>query len=927
MYHQINKNSSYFRNALYKEYKQKCIYCGVYIQLRNMHVDHIIPQKMPCIQDEEIKEYLLELESEGFIPDSIENFLPSCPACNNTKRNSLFKVANLRYYHEIARGHVHNILKIIELQKNEKQFFYEPIDENIWKIVDFSFQRDISHAIMGYRLTSADVQACPEFSQVERIEKQIRLADYVVIQGETGCGKSISLFQTAFRFWNIGWKVYQLKNDPEIDSVILPNNTEKSIYIVDDAQVFKDYVIDDICKQARPNRKVIVAKTVTDSIGAETILLTNKDSVNTLYQDFLKRKNIILPIVRANDRTIGVNMFDTPIEHRIESAKEAKTPWQFTYILRGGWRSMKEAYFSICKHNNCDLLSAIIASFQILLLDNSVSLDYINKLTGQYNLKYKWTTDDISYLVRNRIVISEDDIRILHLESASIIVTLFFDSKKNEKSDILLRIIENEFINHAISPLGIVWLCNVCRRDFRYYYDAEELFLTDKIINSISGRIKSLHTSEEVRNTLFLLDKILISDREKNRGIQIFEENEKELIRLLSNVDSVSAWGFKDLLNSLYNQNKKIYMRFVKAIDWKALMKRMMKEQCPNYYSWGGLFNRGLSLIGKKKYSVYSEEMYSVMSWIISKTRIYNIVPTTWFISKVAFLNYDKVHDLMQELQPIYKNFFDSDIEEAIHIFDFDFMNYILGLNHFENISPTEGQRKTANMIIDAIPKQRMANVISNSNMQEWSVIRDVLYLIYQYNKDKYIDIINYISLDELSVSTENSWDSRYEICMIIDVLWSAKTNIAQTFIRLNLSKIECFYSNMIAIDAKLAIKVHKQNGIPLEIFTEHWWGDSLSAIKALLKVDAVFADMYLSDNAEQIAERYNKVTALDFSNKYLLDILKLIKQTNICTYNKIIEHIDKDKILNNWDNCGGINPRKKYWIAKRKKEFLDMIS
>lgn len=66
MYHPMDKKSSYLRNALYKEYKQNCVYCGVHIQLRNMHVDHIIPQNMPQIQDDEISDYLSELEKEQY---------------------------------------------------------------------------------------------------------------------------------------------------------------------------------------------------------------------------------------------------------------------------------------------------------------------------------------------------------------------------------------------------------------------------------------------------------------------------------------------------------------------------------------------------------------------------------------------------------------------------------------------------------------------------------------------------------------------------------------------------------------------------------------------------------------------------------------------------------------------------------------------
>ena len=68
-------------------------------------------------------------------------------------------------------------------------------------------------------------------------------------------------------------------------------------------------------------------------------------------------------------------------------------------------------------------------------------------------------------------------------------------------------------------------------------------------------------------------------------------------------------------------------------------------------------------------------------------------------------------------------------------------------------------------------------------------------------------------------------------------------------------------------------------------------------------------------------------MTALDFQERYSLDILKLIKKTNNNTYNKLLESIDKEKIVKKWDMCSGISPHQKHWVEKRKKEFFDMIS
>ena len=167
-FHPFKKESSYLRTAIFRIYKEKCAYCGRTIQQRDMHIDHIIPSNMSACNDTDVDQYLQELERLGFVRDCIENYLPSCPACNVEKSNRVYTALNLRSFHEKARSHVEDILdRIKALRTKGDEYFFEPIDPTVWESLDFSYQRDISHAIMGYRLTPADVKTCPRFPQTQ----------------------------------------------------------------------------------------------------------------------------------------------------------------------------------------------------------------------------------------------------------------------------------------------------------------------------------------------------------------------------------------------------------------------------------------------------------------------------------------------------------------------------------------------------------------------------------------------------------------------------------------------------------------------------------------------------------------------------------------------------------------------------------------
>lgn len=162
------------------------------------------------------------------------------------------------------------------------------------------------------------------------------------------------------------------------------------------------------------------------------------------------------------------------------------------------------------------------------------------------------------------------------------------------------------------------------------------------------------------------MDKITISDK-KEKGIKIILDNKDRIVDLTNNADSVSASGFSELFNSMYNYDHKQYYNLSRRILWSSLMKRMMKEQAPNYYTWGKLFNRGLSLRGKRQYCSYSEDMYKVAKWVISKATVYNIEEITLFLCSVSFLIYVRMDILISEIIPVYERFFDSNTERAIY--------------------------------------------------------------------------------------------------------------------------------------------------------------------------------------------------------------------------------------------------------------------
>lgn len=920
MYHPYRKDSSHLRSAMFNSHKGKCAYCGRTMQQRDMHIDHIVPSNMGQCADEDVIKYLKELESEEFAIDSIENYLPSCAACNIQKSNQLFRESNLRYYHEMARNHVDTILIRIEsLKLQSTESYYEPIDAELWEALDFSYQRNIAHAIMGYRLTPADVEACPQFPQVEEMKHQLSVVDYVILQGQTGCGKSISMYQTAYEFYKESWMVYRYRSTDSNTVPQIPDNTEKSLYIIDDAQLLSNKSIEAITEQARPNSKVILAKTVAHSVNCDSLLLTNADAVNILYEDFMRRKDEILPIVHKCDDRIGVNFTDSRIEWRLENARKASTPWQFNYTLRGGWQSVKGQYQTISTHRNCGLLAAIISVFQIMQLDNSVNFDWLCTWIQQIDSSFIWNYDDLKYLVGQKVVLSEDNVRIVHLESAKAIVAQFLENSAASKT-ILSRIAEKAFIDKRITPLGIVWLCNGLSSYTWYNYERD--LISENLINCALGDLSIINSSGARMETAYFMEKVFTIDYDRN-GYWYFRKNMKTISEWIESADSETAYAYSYLINTLYNASHNQHRKFVCNINWVQLLNSLDCEKEPNLYAWGELLNR--LTVSINKVFPFEDALHSTIDRLADKANVHNISGFSDFLSSIARLSPDHVHETVRKLVPVYRSFFVKDMTHASEIFDFDFLRCVCGLHFLGGHRTTKQEHETSQKIVVSIPTKEFADAFSNSYPRDWQKFHEIMCLIEKYDKEKARNIVEQVDIARLTEMANGSWGKPHEIIDLCSALAVGDCKIARHFVEHNQHRIQTMYSPLIIVAPECAVNLYRQ-GTPVEIMTEHWWAYSFYALRELIRVDSAATKGILCKNLPAIAERLNKITAFYFEERYCLNFVQLIKEFDRGVFSDLLEQINIKQLETSWEESYKRSYKKRQ-VEQRYQKLLNILA
>ena len=246
-----------------------------------------------------------------------------------------------------------------------------PHGSAIWEMVTFGGDRGLGPALMGYSLGPSDASACPRLTEVDTVLSQLKIAYSARLIGEPGAGKSICSYQAAKDLAAEGCKVLRLINhqDDNISlEAALPG--ERRLYLIDDAHLLKPHVLSRIEDQAGPVRLVLSTHNAIERvIHRGSITLDAKRAVKTIATALRANLPKTLEAVRLADDDVGERMMNADIGDRLDHAESAADrPWQFCFVLGGGWRRSKQAADS-ARANNADLILAAVAIRQLASRD------------------------------------------------------------------------------------------------------------------------------------------------------------------------------------------------------------------------------------------------------------------------------------------------------------------------------------------------------------------------------------------------------------------------------------------------------------------------------------------------------------------------------------------------------------------------------
>jgi len=326
-------------------------------------------------------------------------------------------------------------------------------EASVWSEVKFEAARDLGPALMGRPLGPADVAACPSLPEVAMLISDLERSGSARLAGVAGAGKSISILQVARQMHDCGWRVLR-SMDPIIEIPPLDTNQNPTLYIVDDAHLTRPALLRELEEQASTSRWVLSAYTISEDMGGlpGAIQLDAKRAVRVIADGLRASPEATLAAVRRADNRVGNHPHDERLDLRLEQAAEhAHYPWQFCFILGGGWRRAS-TLASSARSARADLVLAAAAIRQLAARDARCSRDALMQLIGGA-LPISNIDAAIAWLVRERLLLSVDDLRCPHQRLASVLLARILDGQSAEERQTIACMLKTALGDDGM-PLG-----------------------------------------------------------------------------------------------------------------------------------------------------------------------------------------------------------------------------------------------------------------------------------------------------------------------------------------------------------------------------------------------------------------------------------------------------------------------------------------
>lgn len=653
------------------------------------------------------------------------------------------------------------LASLVEMSDTKLLETSNPHGSAVWEMVTFDDDRGLGPALMGYPLGPSDATACPRLTEAGTVLTQLKIAYSVRLIGEPGAGKSICSYQAAKELAADGFEVLRLL-DPQADNIALEAALpgKRRLYLIDDAHLLKPHILSRIEDQAGPARLVLSTHNAFERVSHRgAITLDAKRAVKTIAAALRADLPKTLEAVRLADDDVGERMMNADLGERLDHAENAADrPWQFCFVLGGGWRRSKQAADS-ARAASTDLVLAAVAIRQMVSRDARAVPAEISEVCERAGIDTGTTDQGLEWLRKQRVVVGVADCRTPHQRFASVVLKRILEGQDKDGREKIAAMIEGVLCDPQFPYAGLRVLIHELRFGSSDY--SWTRLLGQPGVEAAVARCWAAEGSDRGFAALVLSD---LWDFAEGGATSVVSPHVATLANWISN-PSDGAYGFGHILNNLAQQDRDVAEKAVAAADPMAIAMAYSNANPDTAYGLADLlhsiayvkvddFNAKVrtALDRDKLRELAKHEAFLEDAFIFSK-----------FCASVVWWDENLALEMAELFVPTAQQVLTKDPVEGFDQLSHDFASTVLRVFdvlhvYVGELKPTRRQWTIARRMCEKIDPKRVAEHISTVRPRHFQSAGFFLHFLCQSAPRKYEAVLRQLDWEKLDSVIGDDW-------------------------------------------------------------------------------------------------------------------------------------------------------------------------
>ena len=353
--------------------------------------------------------------------------------------------------------------------------------------------------------------------------------------------------------------------------------------MIDDAHLTLDHVLQAAEAETNPTRMLLSTHNAVGqgSGGRGAIVLDAKRAVGVIAARLRADRAATLAVVRRADDTVGDRPHEESLDHRLDhAAKQADRPWQFCFILGGGWRRATAAA-DAARAAGADLTLAAVAIYQLASRDARPKRDALHAMLAAAGVPAMIADAALNWLINERLVVGPNDLRAPHQRIATVVLGRILagqDRPQRETVGELLNI-ALEDASHPLAGLRLL-LDELPRLGFPYSWT--HLVQPARLTRLIARCWEAENTTDRMFAMLVLAE---LGEYVPGWPHSVLDGRYDVLAKWFSDPEDPSGYGIGRLTNSVRGKDAALANALVGASDPETVAEAVSKATAKTAYN------------------------------------------------------------------------------------------------------------------------------------------------------------------------------------------------------------------------------------------------------------------------------------------------------------------------------------------------------